>query len=207
MIGTIYGDRNMIAHIEGIVSAKTADAVVLDVHGIGFLIGVSGATMSQVPATGAKMKLYTVLNVREDAMELFGFYSIEERKMYERLIGVSGIGSRSAMQILSSLSVHDLSVALVTGDAGALVRVPGIGKKIAQRLVLELKDKIDDQELVGAGAKVAPVRRDPGPQAEAVAALLALGFSASEAEKAVSAAAAQTTDLEEMIRIALKGRG
>ena len=132
----------MFAHFDGIVAEKTADSIVLDVNGVGYLLFVSGATLSMAPAVGERMKLYSVLNVREDAMELFGFYSREEKHMYERLKGVNGIGSRTALQILSSMSVRDLSLALVAGDANALTRVPGIGKKTAQRLVLELKTNL-----------------------------------------------------------------
>ena len=133
----------MFAHIEGTVAEKNADSIVLDVHGVGFLLTVSGATLAAAPAAGERMKLYTVLNVREDAMELFGFYSREEKRMYERLRGVSGVGSRMAMQVLSGMSLRDLSVALAAGDVHALTRIPGIGKKTAQRLVLEALSQSD----------------------------------------------------------------
>ena len=103
----------MFAHFDGIVAEKNADSIVLDVNGVGYLLFVSGATLSMAPAVGERMKLYSVLNVREDAMELFGFYSREEKRMYERLKGVNGVGSRTALQILSSMSVRDLSLALV----------------------------------------------------------------------------------------------
>ncbi len=196
----------MFAHFEGVVAEKTADSIVLDVNGVGYLLNVSGATLSMAPAVGERMKLYSALNVREDAMELFGFYSREEKAMYERLKGVSGIGSRMALQILSSMSVRDLSLALVAGDAGALTRVPGIGKKIAQRLVLELKDKVDDSQLTGGGASVAP-KSATGPEGEAVAALVALGYSASEAARAVSRVAGQTERSDELIFLALKSLG
>jgi len=139
-------------------------------------------------------------------MELFGFYSREEKAMYERLKGVSGVGSRTALQILSSLSVRDLSIALVSGDAAALTRVPGIGKKTAQRLVLELKDKVDDEQLTGMGASVAP-KQTGGPEGEAVAALVALGYSSSEAAKAISRVAGQTDKTDELIFLALKSLG
>ena len=194
----------MFAHIEGTVADKGADSIVLDVHGIGFQISVSGATLSRVPARGERFKVYTVLNVREDAMELFGFFSPEERQMFDRLRGVSGIGTRTALSILSSLSVRDLSVAVVTGDLATLTRIPGIGRKTAQRLALELKDKIDDSALTGAGPDAGPVVRSAGPEAEAVAALMALGFGSAEAEKAVSRVSGQTSDLQEIIRLALK---
>ena len=197
----------MFAHFDGIVAEKNADSIVLDVNGVGYLLMVSGATLSMAPAVGERMKLYSVLNVREDAMELFGFYSREEKTMYERLKGVTGVGSRTALQILSSMSVRDLSLALVAGDAAALTRVPGIGKKTAQRLVLELKDKVEDSQLTGGGASVSPRSANAGPESEAVAALVALGYSASEAARAVSRVVGQTDKADELIFLALKGLG
>ncbi len=197
----------MFAHFDGIVAEKNADSIVLDVNGVGYLLFVSGATLSMAPAVGERMKLYSVLNVREDAMELFGFYSREEKRMYERLKGVNGVGSRTALQILSSMSVRDLSLALVAGDANALTRVPGIGKKTAQRLVLELKDKVEDSQLTGSVAAISPKSADAGPEAEAVAALVALGYSASEAAKAVSRFVGQTEKSDELIFMALKSLG
>ena len=197
----------MYAHIEGIVAEKEQDSIVLDAGGVGYLLYVSSATLSMAPAVGEKMKLFCVLNVREDAMELCGFYSREEKKMYERLRSVSGVGSKTALQILSALSVRDLSIALVTGDAAALTRVPGIGKKTAQRLVLELKDKVDDEQLTGQAASVSPRASTNGPEAEAIAALVSLGYSSSEAAKAVSHVAGQTNEADKMIFLALRGLG
>ena len=197
----------MYAHIEGIVAEKNQDSIVLDAHGVGYLLNVSGATLSMAPAVGEKMKLFCVLNVREDAMELFGFYSREEKKMYERLRSVSGVGSRTALAILSSMSVRDLSIALVAGDANALTRVPGIGKKTAQRLVLELKDKVDDEQLTGRAAAVAPKISNAGPEAEAIAALISLGYSSAEAAKAVSQVAGQAQEADKIIFLALRGLG
>lgn len=197
----------MYAHIEGVVCEKDRDSIVLDAGGVGYLLNVSGATLSMAPAVGEKMKLYCVLNAREDAMELYGFYSREEKKMYERLRSVSGVGSRTALQILSAMSVRDLSIALVSGDANALVRVPGIGKKTAQRLVLELKDKVDDEQLTGQAATISPKTGAGGPEAEAIAALISLGYSSSEAAKAVSLVAGQTDEPDKMIFLALKGLG
>lgn len=196
----------MFAHIDGIVAEKNTDSIVIDCHGVGYLLNVSGATLSAAPAVGERMKLFCILNVREDAMELYGFHSREEKRMYERLKGVSGVGSRTALQILSSLSVRDLSIALVTGDANALTRVPGIGKKTAQRLVLELKDKIDDEQLVGSAASVAPTVNASarGPEAEAIEALMSLGYTSAEAAKSVSRVAGQTDDVNQLIFLALK---
>ena len=197
----------MFAHFDGIVAEKTAESIVLDVNGVGYLLLVSGATLSMAPQVGERMKLYATLNVREDAMELFGFYSREEKRMYERLKGVSGVGSRTALQILSSMSVRDLSLALVAGDANALTRVPGIGKKTAQRLVLELKDKVEDSQLTGSAAAISPRSAAAGPEAEAVAALTALGYSGAEAARAVSKVVGQTDKTDELIFLALKSLG
>ena len=197
----------MFAHFDGIVAEKTADSIVLDVGGVGYLLYVSGATLQACPAVGERFKLYSALNVREDAMELFGFYSREEKAMYERLKGVSGVGSRTALMILSAMSVRDLSIALVSGDVQALTRVPGIGKKTAQRLVLELKDKVEDAQLTGSGAAVAPRAGAAGPEAEAAAALTALGYSASEAARAIAKVAGKTDKVDELIFLALKSLG
>ena len=195
----------MFAHISGVVAEKNVDSIVIDAGGIGFLLNVSAATLSSAPAVGEKFKLYTVFNVREDAMELCGFATREEKRMYERLRTVGGVGSKLALQALSTLSVRDLSLALVTGDAGVLCRVPGIGKKLAQRLVLELKDKVDDSQLASSSAAVQP--KSSGMESEAIAALLALGFSAAEASKAVSAHAAEATSLDNLIYLSLKTGG
>ncbi len=197
----------MYAHIEGVVSEKTQDAIVLDANGVGYLLNVSGATLNAAPAVGERMKLYCVLNVREDAMELCGFSSREEKRMYERLRNVSGVGSRTALQILSALSVRELSIALVTGDAAALTRVPGIGKKIAQRLVLELRDKVEDAELTGQSGAPAPRVSNDGPEAEAVAALISLGYSSSEAAQAVSRVSGQASEPDKLIFLALRDLG
>lgn len=196
----------MFAHIEGVLAEKSSDSIVIDVHGVGYLLNVSGATLNAAPAIGERMKVYCLLNVREDAMELYGFYSREEKRMYERLRGVTGVGSRTALQILSAMSVRDLSIALVSGDANALTRVPGIGKKTAQRLVLELKDKVEDDQLTGAAA-VTPKARTNGPESEAVAALTALGYSANEAAAAVAAVAGQADNPNDLIFLALRANG
>ncbi len=197
----------MFAHFDGIIAEKTRDSIVLDVQGVGYQLMVSAQTLSLAPAAGQRMKLYASLSVREDAVELFGFHSREEKAMFERLKGVGGVGSRTALAILSAMSVRDLSIALVAGDANALTKVPGIGKKTAQRLVLELKDKIDDDALTSQGARVVPSSATKGPEGEAIAALLALGYQSSEAALAVSRVAGQTDKVDELIFLALKGMG
>ena len=143
----------MYAHINGIVADKAENTLVIDCGGVGYLMTVSGATLALAPSVGEKMKCFTHLSVREDALELFGFATREEKTMFLKLTSVSGVGAKSAIGILSALSVRDLSLAIVTGDAAALARAPGVGKKTAQRLILELKDKVDNDELVGAGCR------------------------------------------------------
>ena len=196
----------MIAHIQGILSEAGTDFVVIDANGVGYELGVSAQTLAACSKTGERVKLYTHLAVREDAMELFGFASKEEKRMFLRLIGVSGVGPRTALGVLSALSVHDLSVALVTGDAKALEKAPGIGKKTAQRLVLELKDKVDDSELTGgAGAKFVP--KAQSIEAEAIEALMALGYPSNEAAKAVSMVAGQADNANDLVFKALRTFG
>ncbi|MBR3927426.1 MAG: Holliday junction branch migration protein RuvA [Clostridia bacterium] len=197
----------MYAHICGILSEKLTDSVVIDASGVGYELSVSANTLSSCPQTGEEVKLFAYLSVREDAMELFGFSTREEKKMFLRLIGVSGIGPKTALGVLSALSVKDLSIALVTGDAQALSRAPGIGKKTAQRLVLELKDKVENEDLTSQGAS-APLKNIVGSgESEAIEALMALGYPASEAAKAVSAVSGQATKTDEILRLALKNMG
>ena len=195
----------MYAHFDGVVAEKLADSIVLDVNGVGYLLLVSAQTLSMAPSAGGRMKLYATLSVREDAMELFGFYSREEKRMFDRLRSVSGVGPRMALSILSSMPLNDLSIALVAGDAAALTRVPGIGKKTAQRLVLELRDKVDDAELTGQSAAAAAPAGSA--ESEAIAALMALGYASSEAARAVSAVAGKAAKADEMIFLALKSLG
>ena len=197
----------MYAHINGIVADKAENTLVIDCGGVGYLMTVSGATLALAPSVGEKMKCFTHLSVREDALELFGFATREEKTMFLKLTSVSGVGAKSAIGILSALSVRDLSLAIVTGDAAALSRAPGVGKKTAQRLILELKDKVDDAQLTGQAASISPKVNANGPEAEAIAALISLGYSNSEAAKAVAQVADQTQEADKLIFLALKGLG
>ena len=195
----------MYAHIDGTVTEKSADGLVIDAGGVGYFLTVSASTLSQAPEVGGRMKVYTYLSVREDAMELFGFYSREEKRMFEKLRAVGGVGHKSAMQILSTLSVSELALALATGDVAAISRAPGVGKKIAQRLILELRDKVSNEELIGRSAPVAPVPSSSGIEGEAIEALMALGYQASEAAKAIAAVQPAPDRVDELVRLALRG--
>ena len=195
----------MIAFIEGKVAEKSPGELVINAGGVGYLLLCSNSTLAEAPAKGETWRCHTVLNVREDAMELFGFATVQERTMFRRLCSVTGIGAKTALGILSALSVRDLSIAIVTGDAAALARAPGIGKKTAQRLILELKDKVEQQDVSAAGAvsapKAAPVTN---AQQEAQAALQALGYTSAEAAKAISRVADQATTVDQLIMLALR---
>ena len=197
----------MIAHIDGILSEKNADSVVIDCQGVGYELSVSMSTLAACPASGKSVKLYTYLAVREDGVELFGFLSREEKNMFLRLIGVSGVGPKSALGLLGVLSVHDLSVALVTGDVAALSRAPGIGKKTAQRIALELKDKVTQTDVSAAADRSTVVPAAPEASdhiMEAIEALTALGYSSAEAREAIGRVRDQSGKSEELIRLALR---
>lgn len=140
----------MIRYIKGTLEMIEEDAVVLDNHGIGYRILVSGALMDRLPGIGGEMKIYTYMNVREDAMQLFGFESMDELGMFCQLITVSGIGPKAGLSILGTLSADDIRFAVLADDAATIAKAPGIGAKTAKKLIVELKDKIAARETVDA---------------------------------------------------------
>lgn len=197
----------MIAFIEGKVAEKNPGELIINAGGVGFLLLCSHATLAAAPATGESWRCYTVMNVREDAMELFGFATKQEREMFRRLCTVTGVGAKTALGVLSALPVRELSVAIVTGDVAALSRAPGIGKKTAQRIVLELKDKVEQQDVaMGAGGAPAPVIAGSAQQ-EAQAALQALGYTSAEAARAVNLVRDQAETTDQLIMLALRQIG
>ncbi len=198
----------MIDRLTGLVAAKGPEGVVVDVGGVGFLAEVSGFTMREVPAVGAPVTLYTHLHVREDALQLFGFASEEERELFRQLIGVSKIGPKLALAVLSSRRPRELKQALATGDAATFAAVPGIGRKTAERLILELREKIVAQGMGGAAAEggAGGGAAESSPLALARAALMELGYSSLDAERAL-AGLDPALPVEELIRRALtRGR-
>ena len=198
----------MITFIEGKVAEKNpGELVMMSAGGVGFSLLCSNATLAAAPGKGEAWRCYTVMNVREDAIELFGFASRQEREMFRRLCTVTGVGAKTALGVLSALSLRDLSVAIVTGDVTALSRAPGIGKKTAQRIVLELKDKVEQQDVSTTGA-AAPVSAPVGSaQQEAQAALQALGYTSAEAARAVNLVRDQATTVDQIIMLALLQMG
>ncbi|MBO4368382.1 MAG: Holliday junction branch migration protein RuvA [Clostridia bacterium] len=197
----------MFAHLNGILTEMTADSIVIECGGVGYQLTVSGETLSGTPEIGEKMKVYTYMAVREDAVDLFGFATREEKRMFERLRSVSGVGPKSALQILSTLGTQGVSIALAAGDAAAIARAPGVGKKTAQRLILDLRDKVTEEELLPSSGARAGSGRKKGVEAEVIEALMALGCGASEAAEAVARVAGQSEDASELTRLALKGMG
>lgn len=183
----------MIGRLSGKLAAKNPPQIVVEVGGVGYELDVPMSTFYALPATGAAIALFTHLVVREDAHLLYGFASAEERSVFRQLIRVSGIGPRTALAVLSGMSVADLAQAVAMQDAARLVRIPGIGKKTAERLLLELKGKL--AETVGGPAT------ERG--ADVVTALVALGYSDKEALLAVKGLAPDMP-LAEAIRAALK---
>ena len=197
----------MIDFIEGTVADKTPGELVISAGGVGFLLMCSAATLAEAPAVGEKWRCYSVLNVREDAMELFGFATKHERDMFRRLCQSTGIGAKTALGVLSSMPLRDLSVAIVTGDVAALSRAPGIGKKTAQRIVLELKDKVEQADLSQAGGASIPAAPVGNAQREAQAALQALGYTSAEAARAVNLVRDQADTVDALVMLALKQVG
>lgn len=185
-----------------------ADCVVVEAGGVGYNIYTAGQTFDYLPSVGEEVKLYTYLSVREDAMVLYGFLTKDDLRVFRMLIGVSGIGPKGALGILSVMTTDDLRFAVLGDDAKAIARAPGIGAKTAQRLILELKDKLsleDAFEQKLAHAEEQTKNTVSGTKNEAVQALVALGYSSSEALKALNGIEiTEETDVEDILKSALK---
>jgi Holliday junction DNA helicase RuvA len=196
----------MFAFIEGQVCEKANGYLVLMAAGVGWQLSCSNNTLQAAPAVGGVMRCCTYLSVREDAVELFGFASREEKEMFLRLISVSGVGPKTALGMLGAMPLRELNLAILLGDVNALSRAPGIGKKTAQRIALELKDKISQADVSAqADAGAAPaVSMAADSVTEAIEALIALGYSSAEARNAVSGVRDQADKPEELIRLALR---
>ncbi len=198
----------MYAFIEGQVVEKTNNTLVLLAGGVGYLLNCSMSTISAAPKTGEVMRCHTWLSVREDAMELFGFASKEEKQLFLLLTGVTGVGPKMALALLSTLSASDLRLAIIMEDDKTLARAPGVGKKIAQRITLELKDKLGQFEFSGgntpaaSSAPVAPVAADN--VAQAMAALTGLGYTPAEARDALQKIENKNAPADELLRLALR---
>jgi len=187
----------VIASLKGTLQALAGDGAVVEVHGIGFIVHMPTSTISTLGAIGDEVELHTHLHLREDSVTLYGFATPEELGLFQTLIGVSGLGPKLALAILSAMSVEKLAAAIASGSADLLDEIPGVGKKLASRIILELKEKI------AAGWLVAPPEITE-ENAEVMAALTSLGYSVREASHAVATLPPdRKLTLEEKIRLAL----
>jgi Holliday junction DNA helicase RuvA len=194
----------VIAHLRGQILSKSPNAVVIDCNGVGYELAISVATYTELGMEGAEVRLHVHTHVREDAFLLFGFHEITEKRLFEKLLTISGIGPKLAITVLSGINAERLVGAIRSGDHATLTKIPGIGKKTAERVVLELKDKLDDM------AGYVPAN-DAKPSLGAVAedvlsALVNLGYPRPVAQKAVESAAkdaAVAGDFEQLFRAAM----
>jgi holliday junction DNA helicase RuvA len=196
----------MIAMLAGTVEKAAAEGVVVDVNGVGYLVFASARTLACVPARGQPIKLLVETHVREDHIHLYGFADEAERSWFRLLTTVQGVGAKLALALLGVLSPDALATAIMAQDKSALTRADGVGPKLAQRIAIELKDKVGGI-MLGPGAASGAVAAPKGPAADAVSALVNLGYSRSDAFSAVNEAAKQLGEaakIDALIRAGLK---
>lgn len=198
----------MISYIKGELVELTENAIVLDHDGMGFLIMMPASILAKLPAIGSELKVHTYLYVKEDALDLYGFLTKDDLKVFRLLITVSGIGPKGALAILSTMSPDDLRFAVLAGDSKTISKAPGIGSKTAQKLIIELKDKLKIEDVLDGGADGGyEPQSDMGDTAaaEAVMALTALGYSSADATRAVRQVdGGADMDSESLLKAALK---
>jgi Holliday junction DNA helicase RuvA len=190
----------MIALVSGTVAVRRANHVVIDCGGVGYQLAVSAQTLRHVPAVGHEAVLHTHLIVRDDALALFGFATEEERELFLMLLGVQSVGPKMALAVLSGGSPRDLLAALAAGDTGRLQAVPGIGKRTAERIIVELREKV---AVTSAGGSAITVSRSDDPRSIARDGLLGLGYSTAEVDELLADAAGESA--EDLIAEALRG--
>ncbi|MTK08880.1 MAG: Holliday junction branch migration protein RuvA [Hungatella sp.] len=197
----------MISFVKGPIAEMTGDCVVIECGNVGYEIFIPLSVFEKLPGVGREVKLYTYFQVREDAMCLYGFLSRQDLKMFKQLISVNGIGPKGALGILSAMDPDDLKRAVISGDAKAISRAPGVGAKTAQRIILDLKDKIDIEDMIPAAFKEAvnDLGKETGVTGEAIDALTALGYSPAEAGRAVrQVEVTDTMSVEDVLKASLK---
>lgn len=196
----------MLAYIKGTIESKADEYVVIDVGGLGYKIFMSGIAIQNLGEIGQTVKVHTYYRVREDDISIFGFITQEELKMFELLLTVSGVGAKVALAILANISVTDFALAVINGDVTKIVQVPGIGKKSAERIILELKDKLkkiqQQDKLTGASkdTKIEKAIQQNNNIEEAISALLVLGYNKKEIEKAFEKIEKENATTEDLIR-------
>ena len=193
----------MYEYIKGIFKSIEKEYIVIECGNIGYKIFTSGSTISDMPDIDQPVKIYTHQIVREDFIGLYGFLTKEEISMFNLLISINGVGPKAALSLMSIANVSTLKYAIITDDDKLITKAPGIGKKTAQRIILELKDKINLGEAIQDGVVINPIDIDNEKLSEAVGALMALGYSDKEAEKALEKAD-RSKNIEEIIKQCLK---
>jgi Holliday junction DNA helicase RuvA len=196
----------VIGHLDGLLAYKRPPSLVVDVGGVGYEVEAPMSTCAALPATGDRVRLLTHLVVRDDAHVLFGFATEAERRLFRELIRVSRIGPKVALGVLSGIGVNDFALCVEEGDAARLARLPGIGRKTADRLVVELRDRLEREGFASMGSALAGEVSPPGDvQREAFEALLALGYKSAEATRMLKGIDAAGMDTAEIVRRALRG--
>jgi len=198
----------MFAYLRGILQKKLADSIILESGGVGYRIYTAPTPLYHQSETGKEVKVYTCLNIREDRLYLYGFFCEEELKMFEQLLTVSGVGPKAALALVGSIPPTQFALAVLTEDVNQFVKAPGIGKKTAQRIILELKDKLKKEYAdMPETAQVQAASPEAGSDArfsEAVSALVMLGYTTAEAGRAVASVYSADKTVEAIVRDALK---
>ncbi len=197
----------MYAYINGKIADKMNNYVIIDNGGIGYKIFMSPSVIEKLPDVGENLKVYTYYYVREDNIALYGFRSNEELRMFELLLSVSGIGAKSALQILSSITPSSFALAVISNDVSKIVKIPGIGNKTAARIILELKDKLKTEQEVCQNEKISKVIDLEEKDTEAITALQVLGYTRKEISKTLEKIDTQNLTVEEIIKKALATLG
>lgn len=192
----------MYYYIKGKLALRGENYIVIDAHGVGYMIYTSLNTIQNVGVQGSEVTVYTYLNVREDAHELYGFATLEEKTLFMQLLSVSGVGAKVALSVLSVLTPAAFAQAVIFDDIKAITKAPGVGPKVAKRIVLELKDKIKKVDIEAGGKAESINEAGSDSRSEAVSALLVLGYSITDAQSAVAGIDASLT-VEEIIKQAL----
>ena len=197
----------MIAYISGALVSAGENYIVIDNHGMGYRIFVSGKFLEHIPAYGTQIKIYTHMYIREDELTLYGFHSEEELSVFRILIGISGVGPKVAMAILTALTIQELQLAVISEDAKTISKANGVGAKGASRIILELKDKLKMEDMMDAAYEQSIVQdtQDLNAARDAILALVNLGYSSSEAALAVKKIGdTSQMDIESILKAALK---
>lgn len=193
----------MFSYIKGDLMEISGDSIVVENNGIGFRVFIPGSVIPSLPSVGNEIKIHTYFQVKEDAMNLYGFLAKDDLYVFKLLLSVNGIGPKGALSILSAMTPDDLRFAVLAGDSKMISTAPGIGNKTAQRLIIELKDKLSIEDVINKEEGISLPKNDDNRN-EAVQALVALGYSRSEAYKAVNKVQGEHSDTEELLKLALK---